>query len=95
MRQRILWVLWPSFVVGGIAETLFFAFFDPHELTLFGEPLALSRQAVYSLGFFFFWGVGAAAAALTTFLQQSPWEVNRCPLPAMDRPERCPKREPG
>jgi hypothetical protein len=26
-------------------------------------------------------------------LQRSPFEVNRCPLPATDRPEGCPKRE--
>jgi hypothetical protein len=71
MLQRILWVLWPSFLVGGVAETLFFAIFDPHDLVLFGEPLDLSRRAVYSLGFFFFWGTCAAASALTVFLKRS------------------------
>jgi hypothetical protein len=70
MLKRILWILWPAFLVGGIAETLFFATFDPHELTFLGEPLALSRQAVYTLGFFFFWAVCAAASALTMFLQR-------------------------
>jgi len=92
MKQRIMWVAWPAFLVGGIAETLFFAAFDPHDLTLFGEPLGWSRIAIYSVGFFFFWGVCAAASALTCFLQRSPWEVNRCPLPADGRPEGCPKR---
>jgi hypothetical protein len=47
---------------------------------------------VYTIGFFFFWAVGAAAAALTVFLQRSPVEVNRCPLPAVGRPPGCPKR---
>ncbi len=92
LLQRILWVLWPAFLVGGVAETLFFAVFDPQDLTVFGEPIEASRQAVYSVGFFFFWGVCAAASALTVFLQQSPWERNRCPLSAEDRPAGCPKR---
>jgi len=92
LATRILWVLWPSFLVASVAEMLFFATFDPHELTLFGEPLELSRLGVYTIGFFFFWAACAAASALTVFLQRSPWEVNRCPLPGEGRPEGCPKR---
>jgi hypothetical protein len=95
MVQRLLWVLWPSFLVAAAAETLCFAFLDPEEIALFGASLEWSRQATYTLGFFFFWAVGAAASALTVFLQRSPWEVNRCPLPAGGRPEGCPKREPS
>jgi hypothetical protein len=53
-------------------------------------------MTIYSVGFFVFWALGAASSLLTCFLQRSPWEVNRCPLPATDRPEGCPKRgEPG
>jgi hypothetical protein len=37
--------------------------------------------------------MGAASSFLTCFLQRSPWEVNRCPLPATERPLGCPKRE--
>jgi hypothetical protein len=69
MGRRILTVLWPSFLVAAIAEMLFFAIFDPHELTLFGEPLAWSRRAVYSVGFFFFWFTCIAASALAVLLQ--------------------------
>jgi hypothetical protein len=35
--QRMIWLLWPSFIVGGIAETVFFTLFDPMDLHLFGE----------------------------------------------------------
>ena len=77
MRNRILWVLWPAFLVAGVAEGVFFSLFDPHELTFFGEPLEASRQAIYSIGFLCFWAMGASASALTVFLQRSPWEVNR------------------
>jgi len=27
------------------------------------------------------------------FLERSPWEVNRCPLEPVQRPDGCPKRE--
>jgi hypothetical protein len=29
---------------------------------------------------------------LTTLLSMSPFEVNRCPLPANERPDGCPKQ---
>jgi hypothetical protein len=96
LAQRIAWVLWPAFLIAGVAETVFFTIFDPLEMHLFGQPLEAGRQAIYSVGFFVFWAMGAASSALTTFLQRSPWEVNRCPLPVTDRPEGCPRRgEPG
>lgn len=94
--KRLIWILWPSFVVAGIAEALFFTLVDPQELYLFGEPVNFSRIATYSIGFFAFWGVCAASSTFTWFIQRSAAEVNRCPLPATDRPEGCPKREePG
>jgi hypothetical protein len=68
MVHRILGVLWPSFLVAAVAEMVFFALFDPHDLTLFGEPLQWSRQTVYSVGFFFLWSTCATASALTLFL---------------------------
>lgn len=55
--NRAIYILWPSFVVGGAGEVLFFTVFDPKELYLFGEPTGLSRLAVYSIGFFFMLGV--------------------------------------
>jgi hypothetical protein len=48
------------------------------------------------IGFFLFWAFAAASSALTCFLQRSAFEMNRCPLPELERPEGCPKREqPG
>ena len=95
LTQRILWVLWPSFMVAAVAELLFFAVIDPADLHLFGVPVDAGRMPVYTVGFFFFWALGAAAAALTVFLQRSPVEVNRCPLDADNRPAGCPKRTDG
>ena len=91
--RRVIHVLWPSFIVGGIGEVLFFTVFDPQELYLFGEPSALSRMAVYSIGFFLCWAFAAASSAFTCFLQRGADEVNRCPLPPAGRPAGCPKCE--
>lgn len=91
MRQAIL-ILWPSFLVGGVGEVLFFTVFDPRELYLFGEPASLSRLAVYSIGFFLCWAFAATSSALTCFLHRAADEVNRCPLPSLERPPGCPRR---
>jgi hypothetical protein len=75
--RRLIYVLWPSFIVAGVAEALFFTAFDPMDLALFGSPVTWSRTAVYSVGFFVFWAVTAASSAFTCFLQRSAHEVNR------------------
>jgi hypothetical protein len=90
--QRLMWVLWPAFLVAGVAEAVFFTVFDPFELHFFGAPLELSRGAIYTMGFFGFWGLAIASSALTVFLERSPWETNRCTLDGPDRPPGCPKR---
>ncbi len=95
MARRLMWVIWPAFLVAAVAETIFFTIFDPFELHFFGAPLEMSREAVYAMGFFGFWALAIASSALTVFLGRSPWEVNRCPLDAADRPAGCPKREGG
>ncbi|MCC6533109.1 MAG: hypothetical protein IT531_11215 [Burkholderiales bacterium] len=95
MKERIIWVLWPAFITAAVTEMLFFAFIDPGEIHLFGNPLELSKTGAYSLFFFFFWVMGACASALTCFLQRSPFELNRCPLDAGGRPPGCPKRLGG
>ncbi len=91
--KRAIWILWPAFIVGGIVEVLFFTFFDPMELYFLGQPVSMSRLAVYSIGFLLFWAFAAASSAFTCFLQRTSDEVNRCPLPPVQRPPGCPKRE--
>ncbi|HTQ74189.1 MAG TPA: hypothetical protein VMI74_07870 [Burkholderiales bacterium] len=66
--QKAIRILWPSFLVAAAAEMIFFALFDPGELSLFGQPLELSRTAVYSIGFFLFWAFAAASSALSLSL---------------------------
>ena len=76
MKNAIL-ILWPSFIVGGIGEVVFFTVFDPQELYLFGDVTQLSRMAVYSVGFFLCWAFAAASSALTVFLARPAREVDR------------------
>jgi hypothetical protein len=73
----LIWILWPSFIVAGIAEGIFFTLFDPTDLTLFDAPIQASRTAVYSVGFFAFWALAAASSALTCFFQRTSTDINR------------------
>ena len=92
--QRAIWVLWPSFVIGGMAEGIFFTLFDPMELHLFGEPVEFGRMAIYTIGFFAFWIVAAASSAMTCFLQKPAADINNfCPLEPPERPAGCPMRD--
>jgi hypothetical protein len=84
--KQLMNILWPSFLAAGVAEVVLFTFVDPADFEA-------SRIAVYSLGFFALWLLGASSSALTCFFQRSAAEVNRCPLQPLDRPVGCPKRE--
>jgi hypothetical protein len=88
----MMWIVWPAFLVAGVLEVLVFAMVDPQDLRWFGQPIVLSRQGVYTVAFFVFWIIAMMSSGLTTLLSMSPFEVNRCPLPADDRPEGCPKQ---
>ncbi len=95
MGKRILWVLWPAFLMAGAGEVLLFALIDPQDIHVHGMPLDWSRESIYTVAFFLIWGVTTASSALTVFLAASPFEVNRCPLPADGRPDGCPKQACG
>lgn len=89
--QRWMWIVWPAFLMAAVLEMLVFAFVDPSEMHWQGQSLNLSREAVYTLTFFVFWGAMVLSSALTTLLSMSPFEVNRCPVPEVDRPLDCAK----
>lgn len=75
--RTLIWILWPSFIVAGMAEAVFFTIVDPGELMLFGNPVELGKTAVYSLGFFAFWAATAGSSALTCFFQKSTAQINQ------------------
>lgn len=70
--QKWMWVAWPAFLSACVLELIVFATVDPRDLHWFGQPLALSRQGVYTMSFFAFWAVTAVSSALTALLGTPP-----------------------
>lgn len=68
--QRITSVVWSGFLGACLLEGLVFAVVDPLALHWLGEPLAWSRQGVYSLAFFAFWAVAALVGGLALLVGQ-------------------------
>ena len=77
-KRRAMAILWPSFLMAGVLETLVFALVDPAGLHGFGgAQVELSDPAVYTLAFFVFWGVIATAGVLTRLLEGDAGHINR------------------
>ena len=51
--QKVIAILWPSFLTAGIATILFFTAFDPQLLMAVGGYEPVSRIGGYTIGFFF------------------------------------------
>lgn len=81
MKLKSILVLWPSFLVAGILNSLFFTLFDPLELTFQGEPLFETRVMAYSIGFFVCWLFAGLSSGLTLFFERDREQLNRyCPV---------------
>ena len=68
--QLVSAVLWPSFLLAGVATVVFFTFLDPVRLFDYEGEAPLSRMAAYSLGFFLFWLLCAASSAVTAYFMR-------------------------
>lgn len=68
--QRIVAVLWPSFLTAGVATGLFFTAFDPLDLAALTDYPDISRTGAYSIGFFLFWLLTSSTCALTCYFQR-------------------------
>jgi hypothetical protein len=73
--QKIIAVLWPSFLTAGVATILFFTAFDPWELSSAADLADSSRLGIYTSGFFLFWLLTATTSLLTVYFQRP------CPNP--------------
>ena len=62
--QRVIAILWPSFVTAGIATILLTTAFDPEVIFV---DYDVSRLGVYSMTFFVFWLFGSITAMTTCF----------------------------
>ena len=84
-KRHWMWVLWPAFLAAGVLEMLVFAVIDPEDVRWMGHSLTWPRQAIYSLGFFIFWGVTAVASSLSLVLSRSGESVNEAGKAAMQK----------
>ncbi|MBX3610276.1 MAG: hypothetical protein KF871_10305 [Hydrogenophaga sp.] len=66
--RRWMWVVWPAFLLAAVLEMVVFAFVDPGNLHWHGQPVAWSREAVYTVSFFVFWAITAVSSALSLVL---------------------------
>ena len=66
--RQLIGVLWPAFLLACGTETVVFAFVDPASLHWGGDSLQMSRQGIYTVAFFVFWAMAAAAGAFTALL---------------------------
>jgi len=68
--QRIIAILWPSFLTAGVATVLFFTAFDPRLMLADTSFADLSRTGAYTIGFFLFWLLTATSCMLTCYFQR-------------------------
>lgn len=69
MKAKLLmWILWPAFLVACLGEGLLFSIIDPEELVFFSHHVELSKEGVYTVGFFVIWGLCALSSTLTIYV---------------------------
>jgi hypothetical protein len=69
MKYRLLiWILWPSFLVAGMAEGLLFSVIHPQDLLFFGHLPDVSDEGIYTIGFFLIWTFCEVSSALTAYI---------------------------
>lgn len=78
--QQVIAVLWPGFLIAGVATIGVFSLIDPVELAGCMGWGDLTRLGAYSTGFFLFWLLTAASSILTCYFQK-PCETGRPPPP--------------
>lgn len=77
MKFKTILILWPSFLVAGIVNSLFFTLFDPLEMVINGEAIFDNRVVAYSIGFFACWLFAGLSSALTLFFERGNEQVDR------------------
>lgn len=75
--QQIVSVMWPSFIVAGLATIIFFTVFDPIALAELAGVPELTRTGGYTIGFFAFWLLTSISCALTCYFRRPTDRLNR------------------
>lgn len=86
LRERLMWIAWPAFMVAGVLEMMVFAVLDPQQLTLFGVQVEWPREAIYTLTFFIFWVMLMVSSGLTLLLARPARDVNGFEHPNVAQP---------
>ena len=73
-RRSLMVILWPSFLMAGVASAVVFALIDPLDVAIFGY-FRPNRDVLYAAGFFFFWLIAALSSLLTLFILPSKQEA--------------------
>ena len=68
--QKVIAILWPSFLTAGLATILFFTAFDPQLVMLAGGFEPISRLGGYTIGYFLFWILTSSTCVLTCYFQR-------------------------
>jgi len=72
--QRVVAVLWPAFIMAGIATILFTVAFDPAVIFI---DYDISRLGSYTITFFLFWAFGVITAASTCYFLKPCEAINK------------------
>lgn len=72
--QRIVAILWPAFIMAGIATVLFTTAFDPAVIFI---EYDISRLGSYTITFFLFWTFGALTGAATCYFLKPCAAINK------------------
>lgn len=75
--QLVASVLWPSFFIAGVANSVFWIFVDPYDFGLITGFSDLSALGTYSLGFLAFWITLATSSFMTQFFSKPRRQVKK------------------
>ncbi len=67
VAQRVITVMWLSFLMAGVATGIFFSAIDPLTLKYCVDFPEVSRTTAYSIGFFLFWLLTASSSLFSVF----------------------------
>jgi len=79
ITQRVVAILWPSFITAGIATVLFTTAFDPAVIFI---DYDISRIGLYTICFFLFWLFGAITATATCYFLKPCEAINKAKMAA-------------
>jgi hypothetical protein len=77
--RHLMLIMWPSFLMAGVASGVVFALIDPLDVAIFGY-ITPKREVMYAMAFFFFWFIASMSSLLSLYLMPRPGEENEADL---------------